>query len=496
MSSHAGPGSSRPPSTAARSRSEVAGSSTFIAPREATAHTWRAGSSHQMTSPLQLTFDPAGGPGGHPPTHGALGSQAGPRLHPVYAPVLLGPGRAPHSPHLMRGVPVNAASPAAAAAAAAALAEAEAAAAASTATMQAVGTTGGDGTAEEMQLGFPGRGTGLTATTSLDTLGAPWTPPAALPVGTPVFPIGSAAPAAPLADGATTLLPTARPERDNTNRFFAQMDDAVARLQTTGGRRKSRMPATTGASSRRPPTAPQDAAAAVALAASARARVTSRRRAATSRRDAGQTMPLTADQAAAAGLNGPPTSSSAPAAALASAAAIVNSAAVSAMASAAATSTMTPASGKDAPTHGAPCACAPALEQMSTAMQQMSTVMSGLLQSLLKERETTAADFLALRRALAVVLANSVCSKADLAKIHSLANATSLSVSTLATASSALAYNTTGATGGNAPSSSPSQAHQQHPLLRTSAAVNPDAVDEPAEAPWAIPMQVRGACFM
>jgi len=125
----------------------------------------------------------------------------------------------------------------------------------------------------------------------------------------------------------------------------------------------------------------------------------------------------------------------------------------------------------------------------------MSTVMSGLLQALFKERETTAADFLALRRALAVVLANSVCSKADLAKIHSLANATSLSVGTLATASSALAYNTTGATGGNAPHPAPSQAQQQRPVLGTPGTVNPDAVDLPAEAPWAIPMQVRGARF-
>jgi len=122
--------------------------------------------------------------------------------------------------------------------------------------------------------------------------------------------------------------------------------------------------------------------------------------------------------------------------------------------------------------------------------------MSGLLQALFKERETTAADFLALRRALAVVLANSVNSKADLAKIHSLANATSLSVGTLATASSALAYNTTGTTGGNAPHLSPSQAHRQCPVLGTPAAVDPDAVDQPAEAPWAIPMQVRGAHFL
>jgi len=57
------------------------------------------------------------------------------------------------------------------------------------------------------------------------------------------------------------------------------------------------------------------------------------------------------------------------------------------------------------------------------------------------------ADFQALRRALAVFLANSISNKADLAKIHSLANSTSLSVGTVATASSALAYNAAAAAG-------------------------------------------------
>jgi len=287
------------------------------------------------------------------------------------------------------------------------------------------------------------------------------------------------------------LASTARPQRDDNNRFFAQMDDAISRLPPGTAARKSRPPAAAGASSRRPPATQKDAAAAVAAASSARARLVNRLRAAAARRDAGVTHPLPGDESAAAGLNGPPTSSPAPTAALASVAAVVAAAAAAATTAATPPATVGHALGDGSTAGGVPCSCRTALVEMSAALQQISTVMSGLLQALFDERAATSADFFALRRSLAVVLANSVSSKADVAKVHALANATSVSVGTIASASSALAYNTAATAGDQTLRPSPRQSQQQQSGAGSLAVSKPHAEDEPMEVSWAIPMQVR-----
>jgi len=110
-----------------------------------------------------------------------------------------------------------------------------------------------------------------------------------------------------------------------------------------------------------------------------------------------------------------------------------------------------------------------------------------------EERGTTAAVVLAHCRALAVMWANCFCRNADIAKIPSSANAACLSVDILATAASALAYNTSCATRGDAQLPALSQAQPQHSGLGPPAAGSLAAVDQPVEAPWAIPVQVRGA---
>eukprot|EP00168_Porphyra_purpurea_P008781 TRINITY_DN2125_c0_g1_i3.p1 TRINITY_DN2125_c0_g1~~TRINITY_DN2125_c0_g1_i3.p1 ORF type:complete len:579 (-),score=75.08 TRINITY_DN2125_c0_g1_i3:268-2004(-) len=104
------------------------------------------------------------------------------------------------------------------------------------------------------------------------------------------------------------------------------------------------------------------------------------------------------------------------------------------------------------------------------------------------QRAATTADFLSLRRAMAVVLANSVTTKSDVAKIHSLANATSLSVGSIASASWALVYNAAPAAGDHPPHPSPRQSQQQQSGAGTPAVATPQ-VDEPVEVPWAIPVQ-------
>jgi len=206
---------------------------------------------------------------------------------------------------------------------------------------------------------------------------------------------------------------------------------------------------------------------------------------------------LPADQAAAAQLTGSPASSPAPAAALSSAAAAIAAStaaartAAGAAAAACSTANMTP--NADSPAAAVPCACGQALQEVSTALQQISTVFSGLLQALFDERAATTADFLSLRRALAVVLANSVSTKSDVAKIHSLANATSLSVGSMASASSALAYNGAAASGDQPLHQSPRQSQQQQVGGGTPAVAIPQN-GEPVEVPWAIPVQVCVVC--
>jgi len=206
---------------------------------------------------------------------------------------------------------------------------------------------------------------------------------------------------------------------------------------------------------------------------------------------------LPADQAAAAQLTGSPASSPAPAAALSSAAAAIAASTASARtatgaaAAACSTANVTPSAGT--PAAAVPCTCGQALQEVSTALQQISTAFSGLLQALFDERAATTADFLSLRRALAVVLANSVSTKSDVAKIHSLANATSLSVGSLASASSALVYNAAAASGDQPLHQSPRQSQQQQVGGGTPAVATPQN-DEPVEVPWAIPVQVCVVC--
>jgi len=131
---------------------------------------------------------------------------------------------------------------------------------------------------------------------------------------------------------------------------------------------------------------------------------------------------------------------------------------------------------------------------MSTALQEISTVMSGLLKALFDERVATSADFLSLRRGLDVVLANSVSSKADVAKIHALANATSLSVGSIASASSALAYSTEAAAGHQPHQQSPRPSQHHESGVGSAAVASAQATDEPVEVTWAIPMQVSIVC--
>jgi len=204
--------------------------------------------------------------------------------------------------------------------------------------------------------------------------------------------------------------------------------------------------------------------------------------------------PLPADEAAAADLTGSPVSSAAPAAALASAAAAIAettaAAQTAAGAAAAACTTAELATNDGSPGAAASCACGQALQDMSTALQQISTVFSGLLQALFEERAATSADFLSLRRAMAVVLANSVSTKSDVGKIHSLANATSLSVGSMASASSALAYNVAAAPGSQPLQHSPGQSQQQQSGAGAPAVIIPKD-NLPVEVPWAIPLQVR-----
>jgi len=120
---------------------------------------------------------------------------------------------------------------------------------------------------------------------------------------------------------------------------------------------------------------------------------------------------------------------------------------------------------------------------------QVIGVLNGFLESHLQERQATAADFLSMRKGMAVLLSNSGDTKDDVARIHELANTTSLSVERVAASTSALAYNTARPVG-----QTPTQQDGQQASASTPGVSQTPSVPDPAEAPWAIPLQVC-ACF-
>jgi len=90
-----------------------------------------------------------------------------------------------------------------------------------------------------------------------------------------------------------------------------------------------------------------------------------------------------------------------------------------------------------------------------------------------------------MRKGMAVLLSNSGDTKDDVARIHELANATSLSVERVATSSSALAYNTTRPAG-----PAPEPQDGLHSSAGTPGLSSMPSASNPTEAPWAIPLQV------
>jgi len=277
---------------------------------------------------------------------------------------------------------------------------------------------------------------------------------------------------------------TPRPLRDDHNPFFSHMDEAVARLNPSARPKKKNT--AVGTSSRRPPSAPVDAAAAIAAAALARRRVTDRRRNSTIRRDAAQSRPLTEEQTALAALAGGPVTSGAPAAALMAASTAI-SGAISRMTASGAAGT-DPAAGASGLANSLevrqPCPCAPVLVEVNV-------VLKAILEAHALEHKAAAADFMMLRKALAVVLSTSSATKDTVDQLHGLANSTSLSVDRLATSSSALAHNRPPVSvGGQRPDG---DQHQEKAGVGTSGTANTVAELPAREAPWAIPMQVCAA---
>jgi len=301
----------------------------------------------------------------------------------------------------------------------------------------------------------------LMATALSSAVSAP--PPASHVVGASgVASTPTAAPQAHLGSPGASWAPpppAPRPERDNSIPFYSQLDDLVARLPP-GERPRVRAVASGAASSRRPPPSPADPAAAVAAAAAARLRATKRRRQAESRRAGAQCGPLTEAQTAAAGLAGQPETTPAAAVALASGLSSITAGLATAAAA------------------GGNCSCAPLLVQVVG-------VLNGFLESHVQERQATTADFLSMRKGMALLLSNSAETKDEVSRIHELANSTALSVERVAASSTALAYNTSPAV------VQTRQRQDDHrPPANTPGVSQTPSTPDPVEAPWAIPLQV------
>lgn len=192
--------------------------------------------------------------------------------------------------------------------------------------------------------------------------------------------------------------------------------------------------------------------------------------------------PLTAAQASAAALTGPPSSASLPAAALGSASTTM-AAAMAAMTAASTSAAATARVDCGASGAGSTCACLPVVLSLTTVVKEMGTAVTGLLKAHVQERQATSTDFRALRNGMAVVLSNSVDNKDEVDRVHKLANSSSLGVEKLLRDSAAAAHNNGSASGGS------------HGQLGSGAgapatSTTPPVDDAPRTAPWAIPVQV------
>ena len=299
-------------------------------------------------------------------------------------------------------------------------------------------------------------------------------------VATPAPPAGSTVPASRAPPAAQ------RPGRDDGNAFFSQMDVAMARMPPATRPKRS-------TNSRRPPPTPLHSEAAVAAAARARKRVGDRRRLAAGRQDADMVGPPTEQQAAAAALVGTPATTPASSIALATASTAV-AAAIAATTAASPAHSTSPSEGTSA---------AAVLSLLRPVLMEVGTVLKGLLAAHVEERKASAADMMAVRRALVVILANSAENKDVTAAIRALTDSMALSVEKLATTSATVAYNNAHAAGGQGIEQQRQGNHQEqlqderrdlHQVqARAPGVANTPVLPPSAKAPWAIPKQVCAA---